>query len=292
MALVDSLGAELGTGPTARRMILGTQLRRLRERAGITRAQAAWEIRASESKISRMELGRVGCKERDVVDLLTMYGVYDEDERAWAVEMVKQANQPGWWHRFNDLVPAWFDNYIGLEEAAGRIRTYELLFMPGLLQTEDYARAVSSHGNPEIDDENVERRVALRMRRQKVLTAPKPPRLWAVIDESVLRRPVGGVKVLKQQIDHLMEMTELPHVSVQVVPFELSGYAAESAFTLLQFAEPELPNIAYIEHGYGAVYLEKPDEIELYSRAFDRLTVDAETPERSRQFLTKLRAEL
>jgi transcriptional regulator with XRE-family HTH domain len=292
MALVDSLGAELGTGPTARRMILGTQLRRLRERAGISRAQAAWEIRASESKISRMELGRVGCKERDVVDLLTMYGVYDEDERAWAVEMVKQANEPGWWHRFNDLVPAWFENYIGLEAAAGRIRTYELLFVPGLLQTEAYARAVSARGNLDTYDENVERRVALRMRRQKVLTAPKPPRLWAVIDESVLQRPVGGVKVLKEQIGHLLETTELPHVSLQIVPFGLSGYAAEGAFTLLQFAEPELPNVAYIEHGCGAIYLEKPDEIELYSRAFDRLTVDAETPERSRQLLTKRRAEL
>lgn len=292
MALVDSLGAEQGTGPTARRMILGTQLRRLRERAGITRAQAAWEIRASESKISRMELGRVGCKERDVIDLLTMYGVYDEQERAWAVEMVKQANQPGWWHRFNDLVPTWFENYIGLEEAASRIRTYELLFVPGLLQIESYARAVASRGNPDVHDEDVERRVAVRMRRQKVLTGPKPPRLWAVIDESVLHRPVGGVQVLKRQLDHLLEMTELPHVSLQIVPFDLSGYAAEGAFTLLQFAEPELPNIAYIEHGYGAIYLEKPDEIELYGRAFDRLTVDAETPDRSRQLLSKLRAEL
>lgn len=292
MALVDSLGAEQGTGPTARRMILGTQLRRLRERAGITRAQAAWEIRASESKISRMELGRVGCKERDVVDLLTMYGVYDEDERTWAVEMVKQANQPGWWHKFNDLVPSWFDNYIGLEEAASRIRTYELLFVPGLLQVEGYARAVCSRGNPEIHDENVERRVALRMRRQKVLSGPKPPRLWAVVDESVLHRPVGGVRVLKQQIEHLLEVTELPHICLQIVPYNQSGYAAEGAFTLLQFAEPELPNITYIEHGSGAIYLEKPDEIELYSRAFDRLTVDAETPERSRQLLTKLRAEI
>ncbi|MFD2417879.1 helix-turn-helix domain-containing protein [Amycolatopsis pigmentata] len=291
MAPIDPRTADQGTGPTARRMILGAQLRRLRERAGLTRAQAAWEIRASESKISRMELGRVGCKERDVVDLLTMYGVYDEAERAWAVEMVKQANQPGWWHRFNDLVPTWFDNYIGLEEAANRIRTYELMFVPGLLQTEPYARAVASHGDPDSADENVERRVAVRMRRQKVLTGPKPPRLWAVIDESVLHRPVGGAAVLRQQIDHLLEITELPHVSLQIVPFDLSGYAAEGAFSLLQFAEPELPNIAYIEHGYGAIYLEKPDELEIYGRTFDRLTVDGETPERSRQLLRKFRAE-
>ncbi|HKS46233.1 MAG TPA: helix-turn-helix transcriptional regulator [Amycolatopsis sp.] len=291
MASIDP-GADQGTGPTARRMILGTQLRKLRERAGLTRAQAAYEIRASESKISRMELGRVSCKERDVVDLLTMYGVYDETERAWAVQMVKRAKEPGWWHKFNDLVPDWFDNYIGLEEAASRIRTYELMFVPGLLQIEPYARTVAGRGNPDSGDENLERRVAMRMRRQKVLTAPKSPRLWAVLDESVLHRPVGGAAVLRRQIDHLLEMTTLPHVSLQIVPFDLSGFAAEGAFTLLQFAEPELPNIAYVEHGYGAIYLEKPDELEVYGRAFDRLTVDAETPERSRQLLSKLRNEI
>jgi transcriptional regulator with XRE-family HTH domain len=292
MPVVDPSGIEQGTGPTARRMILGTQLRRLRERAGITRAQAAWEIRASESKISRMELGRVGCKERDVTDLLTMYGVFADEERSWAIEMVKQGNQPGWWHRYNDLVPAWFENYIGLEEASSRIRTYELMFMPGLMQCEAYARAVASHGNPEDHDENVDRRVAIRMRRQKLLTAPRAPRLWAVIDEAVLHRPVGGVKTLKQQLDHLLELIKMPNVSLQIVPFDMSGYAAEAAFSLLQFAEPELPNIAYIEHANGALYLDKPDELELYGRAFDRLTVDAETPDRSRQLLIKRRAEI
>ncbi|HVW40661.1 MAG TPA: helix-turn-helix transcriptional regulator [Amycolatopsis sp.] len=291
MASVDSSDFE-GTGPTARRMILGTQLRRLREAANISRAQAAWEIRASESKISRMELGRVGCKERDVVDLLTMYGVHDRTERDWAVEMVKQANQPGWWHRFSDTLPNWFDNYIGLEEAATRIRTYELMFVPGLLQTEDYARAVTSRGNPDTEDPAVERRVAIRMRRQKLLTGAKPPRLWAVLDEAVLHRPVGRASILKEQLEHLLELIKLPNISLQIVPFDMSGYAAESAFSLLQFAEPELPNIAYIERLDGALYLEKADELELYGRTFDRLTVDAETPDRSRQMLIKRIAEI
>ena len=292
MAPVDSSGIEQATGPTARRMILGTQLRRLREAANITRAQAAWEIRASESKISRMELGRVGCKERDVVDLLTMYGVHDQTERDWAVEMVKQANQPGWWHRFNDTLPTWFDNYIGLEEAATRIRTYELMFIPGLLQTESYARAVTSRGNPDTDDPAVERRVAIRMRRQKLLTGPKPPRLWAVIDEAVLHRPVSSAAILRAQLEYLLELIKLPNISLQIVPFDMSGYAAESAFSLLQFAEPELPNIAYIERLESALYLEKSDELELYGRTFDRLTVDAETPDRSRQMLIKRMAEI
>lgn len=284
---------EQGTGPTARRMILGTQLRRLREAAGISRATAAYEIRASESKISRMELGRVGCKERDVVDLLTMYGVHDQAERDWAVAMVKQANQPGWWRRFNDTtLPNWFDNYIGLEEAATRIRTYELMFVPGLLQTESYARAVIGRGDPDNDSPEVESRVAIRMRRQKLLTGPKPPRLWAVLDEAVLHRPVGGAAVLKEQLEHLLELLKMPNISLQIVPFDMSGYAVESAFSLLQFAEPELPNIAYLEHLNGASYLEKPDELELYGRAFDRLTVDAETPDRSRQMLIKRIAEI
>jgi hypothetical protein len=292
MALAEPPEVEQGSGPTARRMILGTQLRRLREAATITRAQAAWEIRASESKISRMELGRVGCKERDVVDLLTMYGVHDQAERDWAVEMVKQANQPGWWRRFSDTLPGWFDNYIGLEEAATRIRTYELMFVPGLLQVESYARSVTSRGNPDTDDPAVENRVAIRMRRQKLLTGPKPPRLWAVLDEAVLYRPVGGVAVLKEQLEHLLEMIKQPNISLQIVPFDMSGYAVESAFALLQFAEPELPNIAYLEHLNGASYLEKADELELYGRAFDRLTVDAETPDRSRQMLIKRLAEM
>jgi Domain of unknown function (DUF5753)/Helix-turn-helix domain len=292
MALADPAELEQGTGPTARRMILGTQLRRFREDAGITRAQAAWEIRASESKISRMELGRVGCKERDVVDLLTMYGVHDEATREWALEMVKQANQPGWWHRFGDTLPSWFDNYIGLEEAATRIRTYELMFVPGLLQTESYARAVAGRGSPDSVDPKVESRVAVRMRRQKLLTGPKPPRLWAVLDEAVLYRSVGGAGVLKAQLEHLLELIKLPNISVQIVPFDLSGYAAECAFSLLQFAEPELPNLAYLEHLNGASYLEKPDELELYGRAFDRLTVDAETPDRSRQLLIKRLTEI
>nr|WP_051116527.1 helix-turn-helix transcriptional regulator [Amycolatopsis nigrescens] len=273
-------------------MVLGSQLRRLREQAGITRAEAGYNIRGSESKISRLELGRVGFKERDVTDLLTMYGITDQVERSQFMDMVKQSNQPGWWHRYNDLTPRWFDDYIGLEEAAVRIQTYELQFVPGLLQTEAYARAISSHGRPDSADDNVERRVALRMRRQKLLARPNSPRLWAVIDESVLHRPIGGTRVLRAQIGHLLELTTMPHISLQIVPLRLSGYSAEGAFTLLRFKEDELPDIVYLEHLSGALYQEKPEEIEIYSRALDRLAVDAETPDRSRQMLAKVRADL
>jgi transcriptional regulator with XRE-family HTH domain len=292
MTAAGVTASERGGGPTVRRMILGTQLRRLRERADLSRAEAGYSIRGSDSKISRLELGRVGFKERDVADLLTLYGVTDTTEREQFLALVRESNQPGWWHRYNDLMPKWFEDFVGLEEAASRIQAYELQFVPGLLQTEEYARVVASHGRPEAANEDVERRVALRMRRQRMLSGPLAPKLWAVIDESVLHRPLGGSKLLRAQLDRMLELTALPHIALQVVPHHKSGFAAEGAFTLLRFAEPELPNIAYVEHLTGALYLEKPDEIEVYSRALDRLAVDAETPERSRQLLSKRRAEI
>ncbi|CRK58932.1 Putative DNA-binding protein in cluster with Type I restriction-modification system [Alloactinosynnema sp. L-07] len=280
------------TGPTARRIVLGSQLRKLREKAEVSRGDAGYTIRGSESKISRMELGRVGFKERDVEDLLTMYGVTDALEREQFLALVKQSNEPGWWHRYSDLMPNWFTDYVGLEESASRIQTCELQFVPGLLQTEEYTRVLASHGRPERASDETERRVTLRMSRQKVLHRTDAPKLWAVIDESVLHRPIGGQRVLRDQIDHLLEVTRLPNITLQVVPFALSGYAAETSFTMLRFTEPELPDLVYVEHLGGAVYLDRREEIELYSRVVDRLAVDSETPNRSRQILAKRRAEI
>ncbi|WP_284747289.1 helix-turn-helix domain-containing protein [Amycolatopsis sp. RTGN1] len=292
MNAVNASAGEQNIGPTARRMILGSQLRRLREEAGITRQQAGYNIRGSESKISRLELGRVGFKERDVTDLLTMYGVEDSTERQTFLEMVKQSNEPGWWRRFGDTMPNWFTDLVGLEEAAARIQIWEPLYVSGLLQIEGYARAIFSHGRPEMADERVDQLVALRMRRQKMFSRPDAPRVWMVLDESVLYRPIGGMRVLKQQIEYLLEMSALPHVSVQVLPYTRSGLSAEHAFSLLRFGEPELPNIAYVEYLTGAHYIEKREEIEKYSRSLDMLAVDAETPERSRALLAKRRAEI
>ncbi|SFW56880.1 helix-turn-helix domain-containing protein [Amycolatopsis australiensis] len=292
MNAVNASAGEQNIGPTARRMILGSQLRRLREEAGITRQQAGYNIRGSESKISRLELGRVGFKERDVTDLLTMYGVEDPAERQTFLDMVKQSNEPGWWRRFGDTMPNWFTDLVGLEEAAARIQIWEPLYVSGLLQIEPYARAIFSHGRPEMADERVDQLVALRMRRQKMFSRPDAPRVWMVLDESVLYRPIGGMKVLKQQIEYLLEMSALPHVSVQILPYSRSGLSAEHAFSLLRFGEPELPNIAYVEYLTGAHYIEKREEIEKYSRALDMLAVDAETPERSRALLAKRRQEI
>ena len=283
---------DVSGAPTARRIVLGAQLRRLREAADISRADAGYAIRGSDSKISRMELGRVGFKERDVVDLLTMYGVKDENERAFYIDLVHRSNERGWWHRFNDLMPDWFSNFVGLEESASLIQNYELLFMPGLLQTEDYVRAVVSHGQPAHLDDQSERRVQLRLQRQKVLFRQGAPRLWAVVDESVLRRPIGGAAALRKQLDHLLEVTKQPNITLQVVPYSMSGYSAEGPFSVLRFAEPTLPDVVYIEHLSGALYLDRPHEIEVYGRVIDRLAVDAETPDRSRQLISKLRQEL
>ncbi|MEU4800878.1 helix-turn-helix transcriptional regulator [Actinosynnema sp. NPDC023587] len=294
MATGDPEGsaAERDSGPTALRIVLGSQLRRLREGAEISRADAGYAIRGSESKISRMELGRVGLKERDVSDLLTMYGMTDADARDKFLAMVRRSNAPGWWHRYTDLMPDWFQDYVGLEEAASRILTYETQFVPGLLQTEAYAMAIASHGRPELAGPPVKRRVSLRMQRQKVMFRPGAPRLWAVIDESVLHRPIGGRQVLLDQIDYLLSVTKEAPITLQIVPYQLSGYAAEGPFTMLRFGEPDLPDIVYLEHLAGALYLDKLEELEVYSRVFDRLTVDAETPDRSRQMLLKVRAAL
>lgn len=182
-------------------MVLGAQLRRLRESAGIPRAEAGYLIRGSASKISRLELGRVSFKVRDIADLLTMYGVHDERERAAFLELVTQSNEPGWWHAYADLIPSWFQDFVGLEESASRIQGYESQYVPGLLQTQEYARALASHGRPDVIDDEVQRRVALRSQRQWILQRPNAPRLWVVIDEAALRRPIGGRAVLRAQLE-------------------------------------------------------------------------------------------
>jgi transcriptional regulator with XRE-family HTH domain len=287
-----STGEPAGSGPTARRMVLGSQLRRLREGKGISREDAGYAIRGSGSKISRVELGRVSFKERDVADLLTLYGVTDETDRDIFLRLVRESNQPGWWQRFNDLMPHWFQDFVGLEESASRIQTYEVQFVPGLLQTEEYARAVMVRGRPDAPPEEIDRRVNLRMQRQRLLASPQAPRLWAVIEEACVHRQIGGRKVLKGQLEHLLELTRMSNVSLQIVPFELGGSAAENAFTLLRFAEPELPDVVYLEHICGALYLDKTDEVEVYSKAAHRLVVEADTPDQTRRNLSKLLKEL
>ena len=278
-------------GPTARRILLGALLKRLRETAGVARADAAYEIRGSDSKMSRLEAGKVSFKERDVDDLLKMYGVTDGPDRDRVREMAKESNRHGWWQRYNEVIPSWFEDYVGLEASASRIQSYELVFVPGLLQTPEYARALVSGGHPTVTNPDVEQRLKVRLQRQQILRRPDAPTLWAVLDESVLRRPIGGEDVLTAQLDHLLEMSALQSVVLQILPWRLSGYAAEHAFTMLRFAESELPDLVYLEEHTGAAYLDKRPDVESYTRIMDRLTIDALSPEASRRHLTALRAE-
>jgi Domain of unknown function (DUF5753)/Helix-turn-helix domain len=278
-----------GGGPTVLRMLLGAHLRRLREAQGVSREDAGWEIRASESKISRMELGRVSFKERDVEDLLTLYGQIDTDERERLLALARQANTPGWWHRYGDVLPNWFQSYLGLEAAASLIRTYEVQFVPGLLQTADYARSVVLLGHGRAKAEEIDRRVDLRMRRQKILDRPDAVQLWAVIDEAVLRRPVGPRATMRGQIQALIDATQRTSVHLQVLPFQVGGHsAAGGAFSILRFPDQELPDIVYVEQLSSALYLDKRDDVELYVDAMERLCVEADRPERAPDTLRRI----
>lgn len=265
---------------------------RLREARGITREDAGYAIRASESKISRMELGRVSFKERDVADLLSLYGVNDGAEREALLGLVREANKSGWWHSYNDVLPGWFQTYVGLEEAATLIRTYEVQFIPGLLQSEEYARAVFGQSRPVISDEELERRVSLRLRRQKLLTDGNSPRLWAVIDEAALRRPVGGPKVMRGQLQYLIDIAEQPNVVIQVMPFRFGAHVNESgAFSILRFPEQDLADVVYLEQLTSALYLDKRDDVDAYIQVMERLCVDSLTPERTIELLSSILAE-
>ncbi|WP_069160513.1 helix-turn-helix domain-containing protein [Nocardia altamirensis] len=277
-------------GPTALRIAVGGQLRRLREAAGITRDDAGEHIRSSHAKISRLELGRHGFKDRDVRDLLTLYGVTDSDQREMFLELARKANEPGWWHRYNDLLPHWFETYIGLEGAAHTIRTFEGQLVPGLLQTEDYTRAVVAvrHKSPDSV-----RRVELRRKRQEILDRPAPPKLWAVLDEAVLHRPIGSIAVLRAQIEHLTRMTDRPNVTIQVLPYRTGGHpAAGSSFTMLRFAERELPDIVYMEQLASAIYLDRRDEVGRYHEVMDQLAVQAAPPAETNSLLHEAAAAL
>ncbi len=292
MTIVPAEGGPT-TGPTVLRMLLGAQLRRLRESSGVTREGAGWEIRSSESKISRMELGRVGFKERDVADLLTLYGVTEDHERDALLKLARDANSPGWWHRYGDVLPSWFQSYLGLEAAAALIRSYEVQFVPGLLQTREYARAVVLLGHGAAGPGEIDRRVALRMQRQQLLQRQNPPQLWAVVDEAALRRPIGGAEVMRGQLAALIEATKSPHIRLQVIPFAAGGHAAAGgAFTILRFGDQELPDIVYIEQLTSAIYLDKRDDLDYYAVAMERLCVEAEPPERTPEILSGLLDDL
>jgi transcriptional regulator with XRE-family HTH domain len=285
----DGAGSEPRGGPTALRMLLGAQLRRLREAARVSPEDAGYEIRASRSKISRLEHGRVGFKIRDVEDLLTLYGVTSESAREGPLALARQANKEGWWAQYGDVMPDWFEAYIGLEAAATLIRIFEVQFVPGLFQTESYARAVTQQGHQHDRPEDIERRVRLRMKRQDLLVAPDRPRVWSVMDEAALRRPVGGPDVMREQFRRLLEVARLRHVTLQVMPFSRGGHAAEGgSFSILRFSEPDLPDVVYTEQLTGALYLERRSDVDHYMEVMNRLSAEALPPSGTARFLRSL----
>src|SRR3954470_5701881 len=277
--------------PTALCIALGSGLRRLRESAGVSRESAAAAIRVSTAKLGRLELGRATVDEAAVAGLLTHFGVADEAQRARILQLAQRANEPGWWYRYADLLPSWFETYLGLEQVASVIRTYELQFVPGLLQTREYAHAVTALAAVRPDE--IKRRVELRMRRQDVLTSADAPVLWAVVEEAALRRSFGGPELTRAQLTHLLEVNERPNVSLQIVPLAFGGHPAVSgAFTLLRFAHPELPDVVYLEQLTSALYLEKPADVETYSVVINRLAAQIEPPSRTADILSRIRSEV
>ncbi|MET9817488.1 helix-turn-helix transcriptional regulator [Streptomyces sp. NPDC006355] len=279
-------------GPMVPRLALGARLRGLRQERGISREDAGHVIRASSSKISRMEAGRHGFKLRDVADLLTLYGVTDEAERATLLALAEQANTPAWWRYYSDVVPTWMQTYLGAEQAASLIRCYQVQRVPGLLQTADYARAAIRLAHPDAGAEEIDRRVALRMTRQRILHRQPAAQLWAVLDEAALRRPVGGIRVMRAQLRHLIEMCRLPQVTVQILPFHAGGHAAEGGpVTILRLPGGQLPDVVYLEKLTTALYPDRPAEIERYWDAMNRLVVEAEPPDETPTILHRLLQE-
>jgi transcriptional regulator with XRE-family HTH domain len=281
-----------GSGPTVRRMLVGAQLRRLRTDMGLSREEAGEAIRASEWKIHRLENGQVGFKDRDIGDLLRLYGVTDPDEVAAFLVLAREANAPGWWQQYGDLLPQWFKAYVDLESAATLIRTYEGQLVPGLLQTEDYMRAVI--GGALLDEplEEGERRVALRLARQTLLTRRDAPRLWAVIDEAALRRPVGSSEVMRGQLERLIDATKLANVVLQILPFGAGAHPGMvGAFSILRFADQELPDVVYVEHLTNALYLDKREDVNQYLHVMNSISMRAAPPDKTVDILHKILQE-
>ncbi|HZD69214.1 MAG TPA: helix-turn-helix transcriptional regulator [Actinomycetes bacterium] len=281
-----------GGGPTVRRMLVGAQLRRLRVAADLTREQAGEAIRASEWKIHRLENGQVGFKDRDVEDLLRLYGVTDPGEVEAFLAVAREANEPGWWQPYADVLPSWFRTYVDLESVATLIRTYESQLVPGLLQTPDYIRAVIEGAHLDDPPEDVESRVGLRLERQAVLSRPGGPRLWAVVDEAALRRPIGGPQVMRAQLGRLIEADSWPNVTLQVLPLAAGAHPSMvGAFSILRFQDDELPDVVYIEHLTNALYLDKPEDVDQYYHMMENICVRSAPPRRTADILGRIMKE-
>ena len=284
--------SEPRSAPTVGQVVLGRRLLDLRERAGLKREDAARVLRVAPATVRRMEMAEVALKIPYLQLLLKAYGVPDEEAEAF-VQLAEEANRPGWWQRFHDILPGWFSMYVSLEGAASLIRSYEPHFVPGLLQTEAYARAVMEAGTiGQSEPESVERHVSLRMERQRLLERADPPHLWVIMDETVLRRPVStSAEVMREQLDRLIECAEQDRITLQIAEFAAGPHPGTYApFTLFRFAEPELPDMVFTEYLTGALYLDARREVAAHLEVLDHMTARAASARRTREILREYRA--
>ncbi|MET7479595.1 helix-turn-helix transcriptional regulator [Streptomyces sp. NPDC005648] len=285
--------SERRPAPTVGQVVLGKRLQELREAAGYKREEAARVLRVAPATVRRMEMAEVALKIPYVQVLLETYGVADDETEAF-VRLAEEANQPGWWQRFHDVLPDWFSLYVSLEGAARIIRSYEPHFVPGLLQTEDYARAVMEAGTVgQTGPEAIERHVSLRMARQKLLDRPDPPHLWVIMDETVLKRPVSiRGEVMRDQLDRLLEFAERDGATVQIAEFSDGPHPGTYApFTLFRFGEPELPDMVFTEYLTGALYLDSRSEVSAHLEVLDHMTARAASAQRTKKILRKYRED-
>jgi transcriptional regulator with XRE-family HTH domain len=278
------------SAPTVLRIILGRRLKDLRESAGVSLEGAAKALRVNSLTIRRMEKAEVGLKIPYVEKLLQTYGA-DKQETDEFIDLAEQANRPGWWHRYRDVLPGWFTAYVSLESDAQTLRTYEPHYVTGLLQTHAYARAILRAGFPNDSDEGLERRVDLRLRRQSLLERPDAPTLWVVMEEAVLHRLIGGAAVMREQIDRLLQAAELPNVTIDMVPFTAGAHVGAFApFTYFRFDAPELPDVVYTELLSGAVYLEQRPDVVAHLEAHNRMSLLTSSSD-SKALLNRMRKE-
>jgi transcriptional regulator with XRE-family HTH domain len=282
----------LHSSPTVLRMILGRQLQALREKAGLSYQQAADAIYASEWTLRRIEAGKGALKPLNIKSLLVTYGITDVREIDAFLALARDASRPGWWHSYGDALPDWFTVAVGLEESAALIRAYQPQVVPGLLQTEAYVRAITTASFPSEPEEESERRVALRLARQDLLKRPAPPEYWIVLEETVLRRPIGGLDVMRGQVEYLIECTTRPNITLQVLPFSAGWHPAMyGMFNLFRFPDDAIPDVVYSEGLTSAYYLNKPEETSKYTEALDRMAAVAATPDQTISILREILKE-
>ncbi|MFG3659367.1 helix-turn-helix domain-containing protein [Streptomyces sp. NPDC047706] len=271
--------------PTVRRRRLGQELRRLRELKGMTAEEVAERLLVSQSKISRLENGRRSISQRDVRDLCGVYEVEDHRIVDSLMQMAKDSRQQGWWHSFGDIP---YSVYIGLETDAASLRVYDPQVVPGLLQTRQYAEALIQGALPEATPTDIDKRVQVRLRRQeRIAAAENPLRLWAVLDEAAVRREVGNKQVMIDQLEHLLEMSQLPHVTVQLIPFQMGAHPGVSGqYAILEFPDAADSSVVYIEGVTSDLYLEKPQDVQKYSVMYEHLRAQALNVDQSREFLS------